>query len=115
MYNTLNDKLLKAIIGTIEIDDNYNIEIYSNIKYTKVLATLSYYNGYHFKSSGINDEVVDILYSNGFCYNGSSSRINCDLYKYFYFVLKELSTSRYEDIFKYVNDNICFRDRDNIN
>ena len=101
-YDTLNDKVIKSIIGTSEIDNNYNIEIYSNIKYTKVLATLNYRNGYHFKSSGINDEVVDILCTNGIEFNNN---INCDLYKNFYFILKKLDNSNYMNVFKYVNIN----------
>ncbi len=104
-YDTLNDKIIKSIIGTSEIDNNYNIEIYSNIKYTKVLGLLNYRNGYHFKSSGINDEVVDILCDKGIEFNSNSSYINCDLYKNFYFILKKLDNSNYMNVFKYVNSN----------
>ena len=67
-YDVLNETMINNILGRSEIEDSYNPKLYSEEKYTKVLAHLNSSNGYHFKSSGITNEVVDILFEKGIKY-----------------------------------------------
>lgn len=100
-YDTLTEYYIRNIIGTNEIDDNYNTKIYSDIKYTKVLANINCLNGYHFKKSGINNEVVDILLNKNIKYNKKYDE--CDLYKDYYFVINCLNNDT--NILSYINKN----------